>query len=488
MFKLRTDNRFLVLRICFRCHFFRAIIPEVHLGTFFFRIRNHCQCLSRADICTATAFEAVELVNYDRKAVFLTGFSFRRRNETCRSFCTFFFRRQNGANRSMRADEGTLYATDTFFSIPGRNIQCRTCFFELGRTYRHRTVFAADEVRYLQIVADLTENRSCHVFEVFRCRTAFYFFVHSVSPRCGIIYFMEFTDTCINSSPVHINNLLTLLAVRLDNRVLQVFNSVIQGDNFCKCEESSLHYHVDTCAEAEFLTDSITVQGVEFYMVFSNRTFDARRQLMIQFFIRPGTVKHKRTAVFNAAKQIKTFYIRLAVTSNIVSCINQVRHIDRFRTETQVRYRYAAGFLGIICKVCLCVQIRMVTDNLDSRFIGTDCTVGTEAPEFASRKTGRIQRHFVGTRQGKIRNVINDTDSETVHRMIFLEFFEYGENIFRKNVLRAETCTTADNVYIKAYRLSEVYDIKVQGFTHSTRFFCTIDNGNLLNRLRQYGL
>ena len=104
-------------------------------------------------------------------------------------------------------------------------------------------------------------------------------------------------------------------------------------------------------------------------MVFSNRTFNACRQLMIQFFIRPGTVKHKRTAVFNAAKQIKTFYIRLTVTSNIVRRINQVRHIDRFRTETQVRYRYAARFFGIISKVCLCIQVRMVTDNLDSRFM-----------------------------------------------------------------------------------------------------------------------
>ena len=36
------------------------------------------------------------------------------------------------------------------------------------------------------------------------------------------------------------------------------------------------------------------------------------------------------------------------MASDVVSCVDEVRHIDRASTETQVRNGYAAGFLGVI--------------------------------------------------------------------------------------------------------------------------------------------
>lgn len=70
-----------------------------------------------------------------------------------------------------------------------------------------------------------------------------------------------------------------------------------------------LHDHVDTSAEAEFLADSVTVQGVEFNVVFSDSAFDASRKFVFQFFIGPGAVQHERAAFFDAAEDIETTYI-----------------------------------------------------------------------------------------------------------------------------------------------------------------------------------
>ena len=131
-------------------------------------------------------------------------------------------------------------------------MESRACFFKLGRAGRHRAVFTADECRYSEVVANLAEHRSCNVREVFRSRTAFYYFVDSVSPRSRIVDFMEFAYAGVNSSPVHVNDILAFLAVALNDGVFQVFNSVFQRNNFCQCEERSLHYHVDAGAEPSF--------------------------------------------------------------------------------------------------------------------------------------------------------------------------------------------------------------------------------------------
>lgn len=126
------------------------------------------------------------------------------------------------------------------------------------------------------------------------------------------------------------------------------------------------------------------------------------------------------------------------MASDVVSCVDEVRHVDRFRAETQVRNRYAAGFLGVISEVCLSIHIRVVADDLDSRLVSADRAVRAEAPEFASRKARRVKRHLRCARKGQVRNVVFDAEGEAVERMFFLEFREYGQDVFRQNVFGAQ--------------------------------------------------
>ena len=174
------------------------------------------------------------------------------------------------------------------------------------------------------------------------------------------------------------------------------------------------------------------------------------------------------------------------MTCNVISSIDQIRHIDRVFTETQVRNRYAAGFLGVISKICLGIHVGVVTDDLDGGFVGANSTVGTEAPEFAGCKAFRVERHLRSTRQGEVGYIINDADGETIERMFFLDFFKYREDIFRNNVFGAKAGTAADNVDIEALFFNKVNNIQIQRFAKRTRFFCTVDDSDFLNRLRQY--
>lgn len=80
--------------------------------------------------------------------------------------------------------------------------------------------------------------------------------------------------------------------------------------------------------------------------------------------------------------------------------------IDEYRNagEKSLRRR----ILGVISEVCLCIHIRVVADDLDSRFVSTDSTVRTEAPEFTGRKTRGIKRHFRSARKAEVGNVVDD--------------------------------------------------------------------------------
>lgn len=131
-------------------------------------------------------------------------------------------------------------------------MESRACFFEFSSAGRHGAIFAASKCGNREIVANLFEHRFCNFREVLRSRAAFDDFVFSVSPGSRIVNFMEFFDTSINSAVVHVNDFLAFLAIALDNGVFQVFNGIINRNDLSKCEECSLHDHVDTSAEPSF--------------------------------------------------------------------------------------------------------------------------------------------------------------------------------------------------------------------------------------------
>jgi hypothetical protein len=63
---------------------------------------------------------------------------------------------------------------------------------------------------------------------------------------------------------------------------------------------------------------------------------------------------------------------------------DQVRGVDRFRAEPQVRDREAAGLLGVVDEVALCVDGRVCGEDLDGVLVGADRPVRTETEEDGS--------------------------------------------------------------------------------------------------------
>ena len=293
--------------------------------------------------------------------------------------------------------------------------------------------------------------------------------------------------TGINSGPVHVDNTLAFIAIRRDDGILQFADCQIQGDNVSQFEEGRLHDHVDTAAETDLLCNGNGVDNVEFDMVLGNTAFQGSRQFFFQFSRRPRAVQEECAAFFDALEQIEIMYIGLTMAGNKVGLMNQIGHADRFFTKAQVRYGYTAGFLGVIGKIPLCIEVRIVTDNFDSRFIGANSTVRAKAPELAGMEFFLAQVDIAGSRQRKVGYVVDNAEDEMIFRFALFEVIEAGNDISRQIFFTAQAKAAGINLRCSLCRSIRSSYTQVNRITISTRFFRTVQNGNAFYRLRQSG-
>ena len=125
-----------------------------------------------------------------------------------------------------------------------------------------------------------------------------------------------------------------------------------------------------------------------------------------------------------------------------IGLLDQVSRLDGLLPETQVGHGNAAGLLGIIIKVSLCVHVCIVTDNLDGVLVGANGTVCAKAPELAVNGAFRRGDRIFLYLQGKVGNVIINTDGES----FFFCIVVYGDNLARRSILGAQAITAAGNL------------------------------------------
>ena len=102
----------------------------------------------------------------------------------------------------------------------------------------------------------------------------------------------------------------------------------------------------------------------------------------------------------------------------------------------------ATSLLGVICEICLRIQICVVTDDLNCGLVGTDCTIGSKTIE----QTGCVVciNMDINRSKGQICNIVFNTDCEFFLRCILLEFFKYSIDVAWVCILGGQTITATD--------------------------------------------
>ncbi len=72
----------------------------------------------------------------------------------------------------------------------------------------------------------------------------------------------------------------------------------------------------------------------------------------------------------------------------------------------------AAGLLGVIIKVCLCIHIGVITNDLNGVLVSAYSTVCAQTPELTVGGSFGSCNQLSAQLQGQVGNIIFDTDSE----------------------------------------------------------------------------
>ena len=119
------------------------------------------------------------------------------------------------------------------------------------------------------------------------------------------------------------------------------------------------------------------------------------------------------------------------MAGNEIGVIDQIRHLDWCITKAQMRYGDAAGFFGIIGKICLGIPVRVIANDLDSALIGADRTIRPEAPELTCLEAFAACMDAFYTGQGFIGHIIDDAQGEIVLRFKCFQIFKCCYDIAR---------------------------------------------------------
>ena len=175
------------------------------------------------------------------------------------------------------------------------------------------------------------------------------------------------------------------------------------------------------------------------------------------------------------------------MAGNEVCLVDVVRRLDGLVAETQVRDGDAAGLLGVVLEVRLDVLVGVVADDLDGVLVCADRAVAAETPELAGDRAGRrgVGRGLLF--EGVTGDIIDDADGEVALRLCSRQVLIDCKDACRGGVLRTETVTTADDLCLDALALQRGDDIEVERLAEGAGLLGSVENGDLLHRLRQCG-
>ena len=204
-----------------------------------------------------------------------------------------------------------------------------------------------NEVRNFQQVTCLCVHRTNELFNEIWCIVNLLFIFRKVCP-CWINSKFFVLTTTINSSVVHINDIFTLLTVRLNDELLHLLNSEIYRDNTCNTEECRLEDSVSTVTQTDFLTNLASVNIVNLDIILCEISLNVVRDEVNQLLAIEDSIQQECTVFTETTSNIVHVQVSLNVTCNEVRGIYQVSRVDWLITETEVRTCETTRLLRVV--------------------------------------------------------------------------------------------------------------------------------------------
>ena len=439
------------------------------------RFHNERLFLCRTDVRTVSAAQAVQsrqlhsvLQPFHAFAVRLDGHKTFR---SCRLLC---FIQQHRSDGSMRTYEGALVTLDTFIRLPFRQVYSYTTLFVCSSSRWECTIFDSIKCAYRQIVTFLTIHRDQDILDKFRQFFVFFSWIFYIDPAFRNIDLADRSDSLIYCSTVHVYDVLSLFLICFFDTFFQVFYCLFNRNNTCQFKECSLHYHVDSGSKANIFCDFPCIDSIEINVFLCQISLHFCREHLVDFFIGPQTVKQERSTLFQVLQHIVLSDVCLVMAGYEIRLVDKISGLNRMLPESQVRYCQTSGFLGVVCEISLGIHIRLITNDLDSSFVRTYCTIRTQTPELTLDSAFRFSGDTFRIRQRVTRYIIFDTDREVVLWFLMIQVVIDRMYHTRCRVLRAQSVTPSVNFRSISLSVKQSLYILIKRLTQGTRLLGSV--------------
>ncbi len=397
----------------------------------------------------------------------------------CRYFC---FVKHEGTDRSVRTYICALVALDTVLFEP------------FGNECGHAALLVGCSALLPCAVGDILEGGYGEQVAVLSIDRTYDFVdeggivvlsLGSVLKRCpcGIDVELVVFAAAVNGLVVLVYHVLTLLAVALDDELLHLLNSEVNGDDFGDAEESALENGVRAVAEADFLSYLGGVDVVYGDVVLSEVALHVCGKVLGKFLAVPDGVEEECAAVTQATGHVVHVQISLYVASHEVRRAHQIGGADGTVAEAEVRAGEATRLLRVICEVCLAVLVGVLADDLHGVLVGAYRTVGTETEELGFVGAGVAQRNLGEHGERGECHVVDDAECEVVLRGGQSEVLVYADDLGGSGVLRSQTIAAAYDYGGILTAIETFLHVEVEGLAVCAGFLGAVKHGYALGCL-----
>ena len=240
----------------------------------------------------------------------------------------------------MRAHQRALVALDTVGRIPLGNDGGDATLLVSGGASREGTVDDVLEGAHGQVVTTLGDHRAHHLIN--KLGIGIVVLEDEVGgavelgPCCGDLNLGDLA-TAVNGSVVHVDNILTLLAVALHDELLHLLDGQVVRNDARNLEEGTLEDGVGAVAQTNLGGDLRGVDDIHINIVEGQILLHIVGKMFLGLFNAPRRVVEERAVLLQAAEAVILAEVARDVDSHEVGRANEVRSQDGLVTETQVR-------------------------------------------------------------------------------------------------------------------------------------------------------
>ena len=328
----------------------------------------------------------------------------------------------------MGADVGTLVTLDTVVDVPHGDEGADAALLVGSGARGPCAVDAVLEGADGQQIAVLGVDGTHHLVDESRLVLALGSGDFQRSPS-GVDDKLLVFASAVHSGIVLINDVLTLLAVALDDELLHLLHGEVHGDDAGDAEEGTLQDGVRAVAKSDFLSNLRGVDVIDLDVVLSEVLLHLGGEVLLQLVALPDGVEEERAVLLQAAGDVVHVQIGLYVAGDEVGGVHQIGAADGAVAEAQVRAGEAARLLRVVREVGLAMFVGVVADDFDGVLVGTHGTVGTEAVELGFEHPSAAHGNLLALRQRGEGDVVHDADGEAVLGLCKLQVGIDGQNL-----------------------------------------------------------